>query len=99
MFHLPPGVRAVIAVWGLCLLAASGAQAAVSPQSAPICLSKDAKRLLNCNPESNTVTVFDVTNPTTPVKLQEVAVFKDPVSVAIHPNGQFAYVTCAADNA
>src|SRR5262249_51040826 len=48
-------------------------------------------KLVNVNPEANSVSVFDVTvNP--PNKLAEIAVGTDPSSVAVHPDGTKAYV-------
>src|SRR5262245_597799 len=60
-------------------------------QSSPIALAPDNTTLLNVNPEANTVTVFDVSTDT-PVKQAELAVGKDPSSVAILPDGSKAYV-------
>ena len=65
-------------------------------QSSPVALSGDSQRLINVNPDSNSVSVFDVTTDT-PVKVAEVAVGKDPGSVAIHPDGTRAYVANAFD--
>lgn len=72
------------------LLALSGLlEAAPARQSSTIALSADNTRLVNVNPSANTVSVFDV-NGNTPVKLGEVAVGTEPVSVAIV--GNKAYV-------
>src|SRR5437773_8264283 len=59
-------------------------------QSSPIAVTSDGARLLSVNPESNSVTLFDVTG-NTPVKLKELKVGKDPESVAIHPDNDLAF--------
>src|SRR5947209_6567600 len=65
--------------------------AAPATQSSPIALS--ATRLINVNPDANTVSLFNITvNP--PAKLAEIAVGTEPVSVAIA--GNKAYVANAA---
>jgi YVTN family beta-propeller protein len=65
-------------------------------QSSPIALTRDNTRLVNVNPDANSVSVFDVTvNP--PNKLAEITVGTDPESVAVHPDGVKAYVANAFD--
>jgi YVTN family beta-propeller protein len=76
-----------------CLLGSLLPRAAAAPatQSSPIVVTANGQRLLNVNPDANSVSVFDVTvNP--PAKLAEIAVGTDPSSVAVHPNGVKAYV-------
>ncbi|MEO8134141.1 MAG: cytochrome D1 domain-containing protein, partial [Betaproteobacteria bacterium] len=65
-------------------------------QSSPVAISANNQRLINVNPESNSVSVFDVTADT-PVKLAEVPVGVDPSSVAIHPDGTRAFVANSFD--
>ena len=65
-------------------------------QSSPVALSGNNQRLINVNPESNTVSVFDVTTDT-PSRRAEIGVGIDPSSVAIHPDGTRAYVANAFD--
>ena len=65
-------------------------------QSGPVALSANNQILINVNPDSNTVSVFNVTTDT-PNKLAEVPVGVDPSSVAIHPDGNRAYVANAYD--
>ena len=65
-------------------------------QSSPVALAGDDRTLVNVNPESNTVTVFDVSSDQ-PDKLAEIRVGTDPSSVAIDPNGVRAFVTNAFD--
>src|SRR5262245_11039580 len=54
-------------------------------QSSPIALTVDDSKLVNVNPEANTISVFD-TSSSMLVKLGEVKVGRDPESVAIQPN-------------
>jgi YVTN family beta-propeller protein len=65
-------------------------------QSSPVALSGNNQILINVNPESNSVSVFDVTADT-PRKVAEVGVGVDPSSVAIHPDGTRAYVANSYD--
>src|SRR5262249_47992094 len=65
-------------------------------QSSPVALSRDNQTLINVNPDANTISVFDVTSDT-PVKRQEIGVGFEPSSVAIHPDGNRAYVANAFD--
>jgi YVTN family beta-propeller protein len=79
-----------------CWLTLAGA-AWAGPQSSPIALSSNGTRLVNVNPEVNTVSVFDATvNP--PNRLAEIVVGIEPTSVAIHPNGSRAFVANAGSN-
>src|SRR5262245_23989208 len=68
---------------------------AAPTQSSPIAISA-SNVLVGVNPDANSVSIFDA-SPATPVKLAEVAVGRDPSSVAITPNGQRAFVANAAD--
>jgi YVTN family beta-propeller protein len=77
-------------------LVGTGATSLGPRQSSPVALTSDDNTLVNVNPESNTVTVFDVTSDQ-PDKLAEVGVGGDPSSVAIAPDGDHAYVTNALD--
>src|SRR5437870_13611319 len=65
--------------------------------SAPVesdCLTGNNTKLVNVNPEANSVSVFDVTSePAT--KLAEITVGADPSSVAAHPNDTKTYVANA----
>ncbi len=65
-------------------------------QSSSIALSTDNQLLFNVNPEANSVSVFNA-SVTPPTKLAEVAVGRDPLSVANQPNFAKAYVANAAD--
>jgi cysteine-rich repeat protein/YVTN family beta-propeller protein len=73
------------------------AAAAVGPlQSSPIALGASDQRLVNVNPEANSISIFDLAYEP-PLKLGEVLVGREPSSVAIHPNGYVAYVASAAE--
>jgi len=91
-------VRALAVVWAVLLPWAFEAVAqSVGPrQSSLIALTADDHRLVNVNPDANTVTVFDVTTDT-PVKLKEIKVGRDPESIAVHPDNVRAYVANAFD--
>ena len=65
-------------------------------QSSPIALSSNDQWLVNVNPDSNSISLFDVTTDT-PGKLAEIPVGREPRSVSIHPNGTTAYVANAAE--
>ncbi len=65
-------------------------------QSGPIAADANNRRLVNINPDANSVTIFNIANMQ-PARLNEITVGGDPSSVAIHPNGVRAYVACAAD--
>jgi DNA-binding beta-propeller fold protein YncE len=73
-----------------------GATSVGPRQSSPVALTSDDNTLVNVNPESNTVSIFDVTSDQ-PNKLAEVTVGGDPSSVAISPDGDRAYVANALD--
>jgi YVTN family beta-propeller protein len=77
----------------LALNAVLRAQAAPATQSSPIALSADNTRLVNVNPDANTITLFDAT-VTPPAILAEIPVGTEPVSVAL-ANGK-AYVANSA---
>lgn len=65
-------------------------------QSSPIALTPDNQRLLNANPDANSVTLFDVST-NTPRKIAEIRVGQEPNSVAIHPDGRRAFVANSLD--
>jgi YVTN family beta-propeller protein len=65
-------------------------------RSSPIALTHDEQRLLCVNPESRTVSVFDVSGPL-PVKLAEIKVGNEPSSVVVSPDDARAFVTNALD--
>ncbi|MGH7152118.1 MAG: YncE family protein, partial [Planctomycetota bacterium] len=65
-------------------------------QSSPIALTHDDQRLLCVNPESRSVSVFDVSAPA-PVKLAEIRVGREPSSVVVQPDDARAFVTNALD--
>jgi DNA-binding beta-propeller fold protein YncE len=68
-------------------------------QSAPLALTADDNTLVNVNPESNTLTAFDVSDDS-PAKLFTVKVGGDPTSVDIQddgPGGRRAFVALALD--
>jgi YVTN family beta-propeller protein len=69
----------------------------VMVQSTAIGLTGDEQTLVNVNPSANSVTVFDVSTPNTPVKVTEITVGTDPRNVAVRPQGDRAYVTNSAD--
>ncbi|MEA3209593.1 MAG: hypothetical protein QOE70_2650 [Chthoniobacter sp.] len=77
-------------------LLVSAAASAAPVQSSPIALSADGTRLFCVNPDANSLSVFDVTG-SSPVKLNEIRVGRDPQSVAIHPDGKRAFVANAFD--
>lgn len=60
--------------------------------SSPIALTSDNRLLVVCNPDSDSISVFLVQADTNR-KLAEIRVGREPRSVAIHPNNQFALVT------
>ncbi|MBI3769193.1 MAG: beta-propeller fold lactonase family protein [Deltaproteobacteria bacterium] len=84
-------VAALVLAWTACLPWTLDA----AEQSSPIALTADDHRLVNVNPDANTVTVFDVTSDS-PVKLKEIKTGKDPENVAISPDDR-AYVANALD--
>jgi len=88
-------LRALVGL--LCISAVGGPATAAPPtQSSPIALSSNDAVLVNVNPDNNSVSVFDLT-PSTIVKRTEIAVGKDPNSVAIHPSNGKAYVANSFD--
>jgi YVTN family beta-propeller protein len=95
-----PALRA-LALLG-CILVASEpgsawAQTSVGPrQSSPIALTNNNARLVNVNPDNNTISVFDATSDTLPL-IGTVAVGGEPNSVAVHPNNTTAYVANSLD--
>src|SRR3954462_7629307 len=75
----------------------SQAQTSVGPrQSSPIVLTGDNTRLVNCNPDNNSITVFDASTDTLSL-VGSVTVGREPNSVAIHPNNVKAYVANSLD--
>ncbi len=85
-----------IALFGAILLTISATSVARPTQSSAIALSADDKYLVNVNPDANSVSLFKV-GAAGPAKLKEIAVGRDPASVAILPNGKRAYVANALD--
>ncbi|MFN8060553.1 MAG: hypothetical protein U0Q12_15465 [Vicinamibacterales bacterium] len=80
------------------LVRLQAAFAAGPQQSSPIALNSGNSRLVNVNPDANSVSIFAVSNGI-PSKLIEIDVGHDPASVAINPNPAVlkAYVANAAD--
>ncbi len=76
--------------------AIAGALAGVGQpiQSTPIALSSDDKRLVVCNPDNDSITIFDALL-TPPKKLATIKTGDEPVSVAITLGGETAYVANA----
>lgn len=66
-------------------------------QSSVIVLSDDGSRLVNVNPDLNSISIFSVITPDKLSLPNEVAVGGDPSSVAIHPDNRTAYVANARD--
>jgi YVTN family beta-propeller protein len=60
-------------------------------QSSPIALTPDDDFLVNANPDADTISVFNVMG-NVPDKIAEIRVGGEPNSVAIHPNGNKAFV-------
>src|SRR5262245_60117595 len=91
------GIAALGALLALgCLPGPLLAQTAVGPQqSSPIVVTANGQRLLNVNPEANSVSVYDVTGA--PNKVLEAPVGRDPSSLAVVPDGSKAYVANALD--
>jgi DNA-binding beta-propeller fold protein YncE len=78
----------------LCL-SAEGAFAIGTTQSTPIALSSDDKTLVVCNPDNDSITVFDPSvDP--PRKIKQIKTGDEPVSVAIVSGGEIAYIANAA---
>jgi YVTN family beta-propeller protein len=63
-------------------------------QSSPIALSSNDRMLVNVNPDADTITLFNVTGNSMS-KVAEIPVGGEPTSVALHPNGNKAYVANA----
>jgi YVTN family beta-propeller protein len=66
----------------------------VHTQSSPIMLSFNQDRLVNVNPDQDTISLFDPSTPS-PTKLAEIGVGAEPNSVTIHPDNTTAYVANA----
>jgi len=64
--------------------------------SQPLALSADGDVLAVANPDNNTVTFFDTSQPT-PRLMEEVAVGREPNGVALSPDGREAYVANTLD--
>jgi YVTN family beta-propeller protein len=77
--------------------ASKGSKAATSNHhSTTIALTPDETRLVVVNREANSVSIIQVKDAQgndVAVKLDEIAVGLEPRCVAVHPNGQVAYVT------
>ena len=97
----------VVALAGLLALAASSiwlhrpASAATTPyggpfSNQPIALSWDDSQLAVCNPEANTVSIFQVAGDKN-TKVAELAAGKEPAGVAWSPDGTSLYVAAQAD--
>lgn len=82
-FSLPATTAVPLIVAALAALA--GAQSAYShfesPQTNPIRLSADGTRLFLANTADSRLSIFDVSDPSLPILVQEVAVGLEPVSV------------------
>jgi YVTN family beta-propeller protein len=81
--------------WVLACPGGVRAQATGPRQSSPIAVT-GTNRLLNVNPDTNTLAVFDVSTDT-PRMLATVGVGREPNSVAVHPNSTKAYVANSLD--
>lgn len=66
-------------------------------RSTPLVFSSDETRLWMVNPDSSSVTVFDLAG-SIPAKLAEIPVGKRPRSVAVSSDGDEVYVTCQEVN-
>jgi DNA-binding beta-propeller fold protein YncE len=75
-------------------VSAVGAFAVGPTQSTPIALSSDDKTLVVCNPDNDSITIFDATVEP-PNKIKEIKTGDEPVTVAIASNGETAYVANA----
>ncbi|MBI3249367.1 MAG: beta-propeller fold lactonase family protein [Deltaproteobacteria bacterium] len=93
--------RFIFLAWlSIIALAHSGvavAQAQGPRQSTPIALSDDGSRLVNVNPDLDTISIFNVVTPDKLSLPNEVEVGGDPTSVAIHPDNRTAYVANSRD--
>src|SRR5262245_17163337 len=92
-----PALWTLTVLLGLSALLSIGtAGAAESPRSSPIAVTPDGSSVVNVNPDTNTLTIFNAT--TNPPSLRAtVRTGREPNSVAIHPNGQVAYVANSFD--
>ena len=63
----------------------TGAALFVSPQTNPVAVSADGSVVYVANTTSNTLSVVDVSDPTSPSELAEIRVGIDPVGVAVRP--------------
>ncbi|MCI0338400.1 MAG: beta-propeller fold lactonase family protein, partial [Acidobacteria bacterium] len=74
-------------------LSVSAQQTTSGPTSSgPIAITPDNNFVWEVNPDNDTVSVFNVQNDANQ-KVGEIQVGDEPNGVAIHPNGQTAYVT------
>src|SRR5262249_14989259 len=90
-------IRLLMPVGALVLASLPCTTFGASPlQSSPIPISADGETLLNVNPTSGTVTIFDVSKDR-PHKRAEVPVGHEPRSVAINADATLAYAANAAD--
>lgn len=62
-------------------------------KTSPIAFSPDEQQLWMTNPDSHSVTLFDIAGET-PAKVAEIPVGKLPRTVAISLDGRFAFVAC-----
>src|SRR5712671_7798863 len=88
----------LIPVAGLALFSMlpQGAQAQVYGRptySSPIAISLSDKLIWNVNPGDNSVSVI---RPDTNTRITKIAVGAEPQSIALTPDGQYAYVANAA---
>ncbi len=66
-------------------------------KSGPIAITADGSRVVAVNTDTDTVSIFEVAGNGTLTKLQEVEVGDEPRSVALLPNGRWAYVANTVD--
>src|SRR5258706_566703 len=64
--------------------------------SSPIAISLNDRLIFAVNPADNSVAVIRPDNNT---RITNIAVGAEPQSIALRPDGQYAYVACAAGNA
>ncbi|MDB6174148.1 MAG: hypothetical protein JWL59_3459 [Chthoniobacteraceae bacterium] len=89
-------VKRFIALLSLTFAFPALVDCAVPAQSTPIALSEDDTLLASVNPDSKSLSLFNVST-NIPKKLAEISTGLEPSSVALHPNGRFAYVANAGD--
>lgn len=90
-----PSSTLAFATVGAVLLALEARTQAAGPiQSSPIALCADGKLLVNVNPDEGRLSVFSV-SPNAVQKTASILSGQEPVSVAIAPEGQRAFVANA----